>query len=69
MPQKVPGMESLECLQKDMEEITENPMIKSLVSTGHGNLLDSISIKSPMGGQSPEAIPLTEANWAQKDTF
>lgn len=31
--------------------------------------LDSVSIKSPLGGQRPEAIPLTEANLAQKGIF
>jgi transposase len=31
--------------------------------------LDSISIKSPLGGRGPAVIPLIEANWAQKDTF
>jgi hypothetical protein len=31
--------------------------------------IDSISVKSPLGGQKQEAIPQTGANWAQKDTF
>ena len=32
--------------------------------------IDSISIKSPLGGRWPkETIPPTEANWAQKGTF
>jgi len=31
--------------------------------------LDSISIKSPLGGRGPAVIPLIEANWAQKGTF
>ena len=31
--------------------------------------IDSISIKSPLGGRGPAVIPLIEANWAQKDTF
>ncbi len=39
LSQKIPAMGWFGCLQKDMDEITENPMIKSLVSTGHGNHL------------------------------
>jgi transposase len=31
--------------------------------------LDSISIKSPLGGPRQEIVLLIEANWAQKDTF
>jgi len=31
--------------------------------------LDSISLKSPLGGRGPAVIPLIEANCAQKDTF
>ena len=31
--------------------------------------LDSISIKSPLGGPRQEIIPQTGANWAQKDIF
>jgi transposase len=31
--------------------------------------LDSISIKSPLGGPRQEIIPLIGANWAQKDMF
>jgi len=31
--------------------------------------LDSISIKSPLGGPREEIVLLIEANWAQKDTF
>ena len=31
--------------------------------------LDSISIKSPLGGLRQEIVLLIEANWAQKDTF
>jgi transposase len=31
--------------------------------------LDSISIKSPLGGRKLEAILQTGANWAQKDIF
>ena len=31
--------------------------------------LDSISIKSPLGGARQEIVLLIEANWAQKDTF
>ena len=31
--------------------------------------LDSISIKSPLGGRGPAVIPLIEANWAQKGIF
>jgi transposase len=31
--------------------------------------IDSISIKSPLGGTRLETIPLIGANWAQKDTF
>ena len=31
--------------------------------------IDSISIKSPLGGRLPEIIPRTGANWAQKDIF
>ena len=31
--------------------------------------LDSISIKSPLGGRWLEIIPQTGANWVQKDTF
>lgn len=31
--------------------------------------LDSISIKSPLGGTKQETIPQIGANWAQKDTF
>jgi transposase len=31
--------------------------------------LDSISIKSPLGGRKLEIILQTGANWAQKDTF
>jgi transposase len=31
--------------------------------------LDSISLKSPLGGRGPAVIPLIEANWAQKGIF
>ena len=31
--------------------------------------LDSISIKSPLGGLRQEIVLLIKANWAQKDTF
>jgi len=31
--------------------------------------IDSISIKSPLGGTKLGIIPQTGANWAQKDTF
>ena len=31
--------------------------------------LNSISIKSPLGGLRQEIVLLIEANWAQKDTF
>jgi transposase len=31
--------------------------------------IDSISIKSPLGGPRQEIIPRTGANWAQKDIF
>jgi transposase len=31
--------------------------------------IDSISVKSPLGGRKLEIIPQTGANWAQKDTF
>jgi len=31
--------------------------------------IDSISIKSPLGGTKQETILQTGANWAQKDTF
>jgi transposase len=31
--------------------------------------IDSISVKSPLGGPKQETIPQTGANWAQKDIF
>ena len=31
--------------------------------------IDSISVKSPLGGRKQEIVLLIEANWAQKDIF
>ena len=31
--------------------------------------IDSISIKSPLGGRKQEIVLLIEVNWAQKDIF
>ena len=52
-----------------MGSITENNMIKIIGINWTWQSIDSISIKSPLGGRLPEIIPRTGANWAQKDIF
>ena len=66
----IPGMEYTRCFQKDMVKLLKIYDKEMGIIWTWPLSIDSISVKSPLGGRKQETILLPiEANWTQKDIF